>query len=89
MARTKDYETKVVRPVAGDVRQPIDRINGAATEVPACKTCPLWREKSTGANIGVCHGTQGPIAQTILGGLFGETKASDWCILHPLAPKPN
>ena len=89
MARSKDYETKVVRPVAGDVRQPLDRINGAATEVPACKTCPLWREHYANADKGICHGTQGPIAQTILGGMFAETKASDWCILHPLAPKPN
>ncbi len=88
MARTKDYETKVVRPAIGDVAVPHERRNGA-TEVPACKTCPLWREKSTGANIGVCHGTQGPIAQTILGGMFAETKSSDWCILHPLAPKTN
>ena len=85
MARNRDYETKIVRPATGDVTERREVRNGA-TELPACKTCPLWQEKSSGANVGICHGTNGPIAQTILGGMFGETKASDWCILHPLAP---
>ncbi len=68
MSRTRDYETKVVRPVQGDVTERRKPVEGA-TEVPACKTCPLWREKSSGSNTGVCHG-----------------QASDWCVLHPLAP---